>query len=325
MMRFLPQFALLALGLGFAAFGPAFIASGTLRLLTEVFLVLTMAQLWNLLGGYTGLLSMGHQMFIGVGAYAVFYASNQLQISAITLLPLAAVAGGLLALLTTPLLFRLREAYFAVGSWVIAEVVYLLISSTDAVGASGGYPLLTLGLMNVAGVADLAFRLSVLLALAATLGIFVLMRRRFGFGLLCVRDNELAAQSIGVNITRNRRIVFVASGAGVALCGAILFLMNFYVDPGAAFDPTWTVAFLFIVIIGGIGTIEGPIVGTVIYFGLRELFSTTLELSGTWYLIALGVLAIAVMLVMPKGVWGFVSERYKVKLFDIRRLAPVKD
>lgn len=302
-----------------AALAPFLLDTGLLRLITEILLVLTMAQLWNLLAGYTGLVSMGHQMFFGIGAYAVFYASNRLGVSALVLLPIGAVAAGAFALLIARPLFRLRDAYFAVSTWVVAEVVYLVVASSDALGASGGYPLETVALLDLETVSAQAFWLAAAFAILTVLGLYLTLRSKFGLGLLCVRDNELAAAAIGISVNRNRLIAFSVSAAGSGLAGALYFVLNFYVDPVAAFDANWTVAILFIVIIGGIGTIEGPIIGAMVYFGMREMFSTYLALAGGWYLIALGALAVIVMLVAPRGLWVLMRERLGLRGFDIQR------
>lgn len=306
-----------------AVLGPWALDTGLLRLLTEILLVLTMAQLWNLLAGYTGLLSMGHQMFFGIGAYAVFFASNNTGVSALYLLPVGAVCAAILAVLISGPLFRLRDAYFAVSSWVVAEVVYLITASTDAVGASGGYPLETLASLDLDLLSNVAFWLAAAMVLATTGGLYITLRSKFGLGLLCVRDNEIAASAIGVSIYRNRLVAFVVSAAGCGLAGAIYFLLNLYVDPVAAFDPNWTVAILFIVIIGGIGTIEGPFVGAVIYYALREMFGSYFALAGGWYLVAVGTLAIVVMLVAPRGLWVLMRDSLGLQGFDIQRRPPV--
>lgn len=302
-----------------AALAPVLLETGLLRLLTEILLVLTMAQLWNLLAGYTGLVSMGHQMFFGIGAYAVFYASNTLGLNALVLLPAGALAAGALALLIARPLFRLRDAYFAVSTWVVAEVVYLVVASTDILGASGGYPLETVSLLDLEAVSAHAFWLASAFAILTVLGLYLVLRSKFGLGLLCVRDNELAAAAIGISIHRNRLIAFVMSAAGSGLVGALYFLLNFYVDPVAAFDANWTVAILFIVIIGGIGTIEGPIIGAIVFFGMREFFSAYFALAGGLYLIALGALAVIVMLVAPRGLWVLMRDRFGLRGFDIQR------
>ncbi len=110
------------------------------------------------------------------------------------------------------------------------------------------------------------------------------MTSSFGLGLMSVRDNDLAAMSVGVDVRRNRFIVFVLSAAGCGLAGAISFMGNLYIAPAAAFDVNWVVYMMFIVIIGGIGTLEGPIIGMVIFFGLREIVTDQLGFSAGWYL-----------------------------------------
>lgn len=120
---------------------PHWLDAGLLRLACEVLLAICMAQMWNLLAGYGGLMSLGHQLFIGVGAYALFDLAQRTGVSPYWLLPLTGLAGALSAALIAPALFRLRDAYFAIGIWVVAEVVTLLISKTAALGGSAGLTL----------------------------------------------------------------------------------------------------------------------------------------------------------------------------------------
>ncbi len=117
---------------------PLVLDAGTGRLLGEALLMLAMAQMWNLLAGYTGLVSIGHQVFVGVGAYALFVGSDTLGISPYAAIPLAGLAGGLLALLIAPLLFRLRDAYFSIGMWVFAEILRLLVTKSSTFGGTSG-------------------------------------------------------------------------------------------------------------------------------------------------------------------------------------------
>ncbi len=154
-------------------------------------------------------------------------------------------------------------------------------------------------------------------------GVYVLMRSRLGLGLMTVRDNELAATSIGVDVWRNRLAAFVISAFGCGLAGATHFMSAMYVAPESAFDVNWVVAMMFIVIIGGIGTIEGPLIGTLLYFGLREFFAAWFAVSGGWYLITMGVLAVVVMLVAPRGVWGWAREHLGWRGLSVQREAPV--
>ncbi len=140
--------------------------------------------------------------------------------------------------------------------------------------------------------------------------------------MLSVRDNEIAAASVGVDVWRNRFIAYVAAAAGCGLAGGITFMAALFITVTTAFDLNWVVAMIFIVIIRGIGTLEGPIVGTVIYYGIRELFTNVFALSGSWYLIALGTVAVITMLVAPRGIWPFVRDRLGIEWLSITRKLP---
>jgi branched-chain amino acid transport system permease protein len=157
------------------------------------------------------------------------------------------------------------------------------------------------------------------------IGTYWLMRSRVGLGLMTVRDNDLAATSIGVDVWRNRFIAFVVSAAGTGLAGAVSFNATLYVAPSFAFDPNWVVAMMFIVLIGGIGTLEGPILGSIIYFALREVATDVLALSGTWYLVALGAAAMATMLFAPAGLWPVVRDRLGIDWLSVRRRPPAPE
>lgn len=133
---------------------------------------------------------------------------------------------------------------------------------------------------------------------------------------MAIRDNELAAKSLGIDIWRTKFNVYVVTGALTTLVGALIFLQKLRISPDAAFSVNdWTAFVIFIVVIGGIGTLEGPIVGTLVFFALRE----TLADLGTVYLIALGLAAIVIMLKAPKGLWGLVRGSEGAELFPLSR------
>lgn len=306
-----------------AALFPIVFDGGTARLMGEVLLMLAMAQTWNLLAGYTGLVSIGHQAFVGVGAYVLFFASDGLGLTPYAAIPIAGIAGGLVAIVIAPLLFRLRDAYFSIGMWVFAEILHLLAAKSSVLGGTSGVALRAVQRIDIERFAQLSFYICAAIALAAVVGVYALMRSRLGLALMTVRDNELAATSIGVDVMRNRLIAFTLSGFGCALAGATHYMTAMFVGADSAFNIDWVVAMLFIVIIGGIGTLEGPIIGTILYFGLRELFANWFELSGGWYLVAMGVVAIAVMQAAPRGIWGWLQEHYALQGFSVRRQPPV--
>lgn len=313
----------IALYVVLAVLVPFVFDGGVARLLGEVLLMLAMAQMWNLLAGYTGLVSIGHQAFVGIGAYVLFFASDGLGITPYAAIPIAGIAGGLVAIAVAPLLFRLRDAYFSIGMWVFAEILHLLAAKSPVLGGTSGVTLKAVQRINIERFAQFSFYICAAIALSAVVGVYVLMRSRMGLALMTVRDNELAATSIGVDVGRNRLIAFAISGFGCAIAGATHYMTAMFVGADSAFSVDWVVAMLFIVTIGGIGTLEGPIIGTLIYFGLREFFGAYFELSGGWYLVAMGVVAVVVMQTAPRGIWGLLQERYTLQGFSVRRQPPV--
>jgi branched-chain amino acid transport system permease protein len=301
---------------------PFFLGKGNVEVGSEIFILLAIAQMWNLLGGYGGLMSLGQQAFIGLGAYFLFFVSNSLNVSPYWIIPLVPVFCAAAAALTALLLFRLRDAYFVIGSWVFSEILAILVAKATWLGGTSGLSLLTTGLINLAWFERVDYWLSMAVALIAVGGSYVFLKSRFGLGLMGVRDNELAATSAGVDVWSSRFLVFVLSGAGCGLAGAISYLSTFYVSTNSAFDIGWVGAMVFIVVVGGMGTLEGPILGTVIYFVLREGFTLLLPEAGSWYLVTVGVIAAATMVVAPKGLWPLIAARTGIEPLSIRRRMP---
>jgi len=307
--RWASMIALAAAVLG-GALAPSFADAGALRLASEILLAIALAQMWNLLAGYTGLLSLGHQLFVGLGAYALFEATQQLQIPPWWALPFAGIAGALAAALLAPALFRLRDAYFSIGLWVFAEIGYLIVSKTPALGSTAGSPLDLAGVGDIESFQAMSFWTAAAIGLCALLGVRALMRSRLGLALLTVRDNELAARSIGVDVWRVRFAAFVVSGFGCGLAGGAYFMGGMFIAPDSAFDINWVVMMMFATLIGGIGTLAGPVIGVLVWFALRELLTGWLGLQGGWYLIAMGAVAMGVSLVAPQGLWGLMRRRW---------------
>jgi branched-chain amino acid transport system permease protein len=304
------------------AVAPAVLTEGAMRLATECFLVLSMAQMWNLLAGYTGLVSFGHQVFVALGAYGLFVVSGWLGVSPYWVLPVAPVVCAMVAAVIAVPLFRLREAYFSIAMWVFSEIVGAITMKSAWLGGTSGVPLVTSKLIDFDWFEPVMFWIASALALGTIGGFYLLLTSSFGLGLMSVRDNDLAAMSVGVDVRRNRFIVFVLSAAGCGFAGAVSFMGNLYIAPAAAFDVNWVVYMMFIVMIGGIGTLEGPIVGTVIFFGLREIVTGPLGLSAGWYLVALGLLAVVIMLWSPSGLWPVLRDRFEIRLLSVRRMSP---
>ena len=290
--------ALVAIVAGLAL--PAVAPRGVIQNLFFILTMLTLAQIWNLLAGYGGLVSVGQQAFVGIGAYAMFAGVIRFGWNPLLAIPLGGIAALLLAIPTAFFAFRLQGAYFAIGTWVMAEVTRLLIAQWKALGGGTGISLPREATSNILGVNAiralfavreaaardiLAYWLALALVVAATGGVYWLLRSRLGLALAAVRDNIDAAQSVGVDAVRLKWAVFLIAAAAL------------------------------LVLIGGIGTIEGPILGVLVFVALRS----SLADYGSWYMMTLGLIAIAVMLFAPKGLWGLISARTDLHLFPVRR------
>ncbi|MEH7828585.1 branched-chain amino acid ABC transporter permease [Gemmobacter denitrificans] len=277
---------------------------GLLVLGVEMLVLIALAQAWNLLAGYGGLLSLGHHALFGVGGYALYAISRDLGLNPYTAIPFAGLSAAALALVLAPILFRLRDVYFAVGMWVAAEILRIAVSRSDWLGGASGLPLAGARSISRDWMGSFTFWSALALALGMTAFVGWLMAGRFGLRLRALRDDEVAARSIGVGPQRIRLIVFLISAAGAGMAGAISFLSALFITPMAAFDMTWMVTTVFVCIIGGIGRLSGPILGTALYFTLRE----TLSFSPGATLMAVGAAAIAVMLFAPGGLAGLIDR-----------------
>ncbi len=291
-----------------------------LRLLAEIYAYVALASLWNLLAGYAGLVSVGQQAYVGLGAYILFALAMLGGVHPLAAIPLAGVAAAIIAVPVAALIFRLRGHYFAIGTWVVAEVFRLLAAQTAALDGGSGTSLPAAVVLSIASSRATREFVIYWIALAQVavilFAIVWLLRSRYGLALTAIRDNELGARSNGVDVARIKYAVYVAVAFGTAMVGALIFLQKIRISPDTAFSVNdWTAFVIFITVIGGIGRIEGPVIGTVIFFLLRQ----TLSDLGAIYLLILGVVAIAVMLKAPKGLWGMIADRFGWQVFPLER------
>jgi branched-chain amino acid transport system permease protein len=310
---------------------PLFAGRGLIQDLFFILTMLALAQLWNLLAGYGGLVSIGQQAFVGMGAYAMFGGVILGGLDPIPAILLGGAAAVIVAIPTAFFAFRLQGAYFAIGTWVIAEVMRLSMAQVKALGGGTGTSLprsatremwatdwikAALDVKSSAARDILAYWLALILAVAIIAAIYWLLRSKRGLALSAVRDNPEAARSVGVDAAGMKWLVFLTSAFGAGLVGALIYVQKARISPDAAFSVTdWTAYVIFIVVIGGIGAIEGPILGVLVFFALQTLLAD----YGAWYLFTLGVIGIAVMLIAPRGLWGLLSDKTGIQLFPVRR------
>jgi len=304
--------ALVAIG----ASAPFWAGSDITMTLVEFFYFLALAQMWNLLAGYGGLISIGQQAFVGIGAYSLVALAIFGGINPFIAVFVSGAVAGLVAWPSSKLLFRLQGPYFAIGSWVLAEVFRLLLANYSALGGGSGISITeSVTDMDSWWRESLTYWLSLVIGVGSVVAVYALLRSKQGLALTAVRDSEAASESLGVSVWKIKMSVYIVAAIGTGIIGALIFLTKLRVSPDAAFSIEWSALIIFIVIIGGVGTIEGPLIGTLIYFVLRNFLAD----FGSWYMILLGAIAILTMLFMRQGIWGWVANKFDLHLFPVQR------
>jgi branched-chain amino acid transport system permease protein len=290
------------------------------RQLVEVCTYVVLASMWNLLAGYTGLVSIGQQAFFGLGAYSLIVFANGYErdiyvsvLAAGVIALLAAIPIGLLA-------FRLRGGYFAIGTWVIAEVVRLLVQQyKDPPILGGSGTSLDVHRYDPLARTQWAATLAVSLAILAVGVVYLVLRSRLGLGLQAIRDSEGAAEGSGVGVYRTRFVVWLIAAGFTGAAAAIYYVQFLRVQPTSAFSVSnWTAPIIVMVVVGGLGTIEGPVIGAVLWYVLRDRLNDLFD--ERWFLFGSGVIAVLCALFLRRGLWGALAARFpRLQLFPLRR------
>jgi branched-chain amino acid transport system permease protein len=331
------RFAQVALGLALVAALAAVPLVAPRAVTQDLFGILTLLVLamnWNMLAGFAGLVSVGQQAFVGIGAYFMFAAVILWGMDPLVGVLIGGLAAMVFAVPMAFFAFRLHGAYFAIGTWVVADIARLLAGQWKALGGGTGTSLpkgTTKDMFGVQWVKDVldvssaaaadavTYWLALVMAVAMLVASYVFLRSRMGLGLQAIRDNMQAARSVGVDPTRLKAAVFLLTAFGTGLCGALIFIQITRVTPDAAFSVLdWTAFVIFVVVIGGIGTLPGPIVGVIVFYILQRLLAD----YGTVYLIVLGLIGIAIMLFARRGLWGLFTDRTGIDLFPLRHRPP---
>lgn len=276
-----------------------------------VFLYLTVAQMWNLLAGYAGLVSLGQQVFIGLGGYCLAILTELYRVP----IPVAIIVGGIVstifALVASIVLFRMRGVYFTIATWIVAEGMVVFFSNWEYVRRGEGFFIRT----GYGTTTKLMYYPALFLGIGSVLLVYLLLHSKLGLGLMAMRDDEGAAETTGVQIFRSKLYCFLIGAFVTGIGGGVFYLSQGFVHPYSAFAIDWTVAMLFTVIIGGIGTVEGPIIGALIYVFLQQRLA---QYSG-FSLLILGAISILMILVAPKGMMGLIQRRWNIVFLSPRR------
>jgi len=273
------------------------------------------ALMWNLLAGYGGMVSIGQQAFFGLGAYTMLILGNFWGINPFVAIAIGGVVAGLVSIPVSRIAFRLQGGYFAIGTWVIAEVFRLSFANLSVVGGGAGTTLTALRGIDKASRESWTYWIALLCVVASIAIVFVFLRSKRGLALLAIRDNPIAAESQGIAVGSMKLAVYVVAAFGAGLAGALYFVGNLRISPDAAFSVNWTAFAIFMVVIGGMGRIEGPLIGSLVFWLLSKFFSD----FGAWYLMGLGALAIFTTTYFKQGLWGYAQQRWGWSLFPTQR------
>lgn len=299
--------AILALLVLFPLYGSAYMVS-TLSL---IMLYMAMGQMWNLMSGYTGLLSLGMQAFIGIGGYSLAVFSVKFGMNIYPAILIGGILSVLFALVVSPALFKMTGVYFAIGSWIVAEALLIAFSNWSFVGYAKGVNINTV--YHLPG--NQIYYTAAALGVGTVLLVFLLMRSKTGLALMAMRDSLSAAESMGVEIFKTKLYCYLLASFVMGLAGGVMYMIQAYIVPKAGFDIQWTVAMTFIVIIGGVGTMEGPIIGAVVYVILTQFL---FDFPG-FAMIILGAVAVAAILIVPNGIMGTLYHRTGFEILSARR------
>ncbi len=291
---------------------PEVLSANAVDRLTTLYVYVILAAMWNALAGYAGLVSVGQQAFIGLGGYFAIKLSTN-GIGVYPSLVLAGLIAGAISIPMAPFMLRLRGGEFAIGMWVVAEVCHLYVNGDRSIGGVTGTSLSALNAYGSTDRRNYNYWLTLTIAFGLLAILFVLLRSRLGASLQAIRDDEDAARSVGVRALWAKGVVFVLAAVGCGAAGA-LWLASFPTfQPNSNFSVQWTAYMIFMALVGGLGTFEGPIVGAIVFFVIQDQWGD----QGVWYLVGLGMAAILFALLLPRGIWGTVEERFGIRLLPV--------
>lgn len=263
-----------------------------------------LAVMWNALAGFAGLVSIGQTLFFGVAAYTTIRLADAGLDPYLSIMVSIAIGAGL-GWVTSLFMLSLKGGEFAIGMWVLSSLAHLCVNLDPLIQGETGTSLISLNAYDFETRNALTLWLVLAITIASLALLVLLLRSRTGAAITAIRDDEAGAKSIGVNVLRTKRIVFVLAATGTAAAGALWLASASNFQPRAYFGVHWTAYMLFMVLVGGLGRIEGAIIGAVLFFLIETYFGA----YGAWYLVGLGTVAVMFTLLLPKGLWGWIGPR----------------
>jgi branched-chain amino acid transport system permease protein len=268
------------------------------------FVYLAMANMWNLLAGYSGLISLCQPAFIGLAGYTLVICTWSGLPFYVGIIAGAVVAAAFALLISIPV-FRLSGIYFAIGTLVIPEALRIVFFlwrpvGSELQGGGAGYMVKDVGGISMADF----YWLALIIGIASILLMRLILRSKLGLGLASIRDNARAAASCGIGVFKLKLYSFLIAAFITGIAGGIFYIYQGYIEPASAFNIRWTMIVMLATVIGGMSTEEGPIVGTVIVVFLHFLLARYAGIS----LLIQGVILVGIMLIVPQGIMGFMRK-----------------
>ncbi len=274
------------------------------RTMLQLFMWIALAQSWNLISGLTGYVSFGHVAFFGMGAYSTGILITRLAWP----WPLAALAGGVMAMVLALVIgwpcLRLKGPYFAIAMLGLNEVLRVIVSYYE--GLTGGGSGLSLPTLHASVPIYYAMGL---VALAVTGLTYVIITSRFGLRLMTIREDEVAAEAMGIDTFRYKLYAFLLSAVAPGIVGGLAARDQGYIEPTSVFPLITTITMIVMALFGGKGTIWGPVLGAVLLFTFQELvWARFIYLHQLLF----GAIIVAVVLLMPRGILGVLQQKYNL-------------
>ena len=276
------------------------------------FVYLAAANMWNLLAGFSGLLALCPAAFIGLGGYSVTILS-WLEVPYYWGIIAGGFSAALFAGLISVAVFRMKGVYFAIGTLVVPAILRLVFLRWRPVGGDlqgGGAGYIVKGVSEIPS--EVTYWLALSVGLASIIIVGIILRSKFGFGLAAVRDNDVSASSLGVDVFRLKLSSFLIAAFVIGIAGAIFYTYQGYIEPNSSFDISWLMIVLLATVMGGIGLEWGPFVGTIVVVILQFQLARYPGYS----LLIQGLILIAIMLVAPQGLLGLVRDWRRNGGFD---------
>ena len=276
------------------------------------FIYIILTESWNLLAGYSGMFSLAQSAFIGISGYSVAVLTGYYGINLWVSFAASILVVAFTALIMSLFIFRVKGMFFGVLTMLLANTVMYFFSNWKFVNYSAG---LFIKSKNYPTTATLYY-IGIAMVVVTILTITKLLRSKVGLGLMAMRDDEVVSQSLGVDIFRTKLICWFIGAILSGIGGGLFYISTIYIMPSDAFSISWSVRFVFITVIGGMGTISGPIIGSFIWVFLSQWLNEFPFLSQ----MILGIFAITVMLIAPKGISGELEKKFRINVLSSRRI-----